>query len=113
MKRIAIFVLLLVFSFSVLAFAEEAITRFTYESALDTAVKNSIQPALDDFNIKAKESALEKAKEEAIKGFIGGTHQQIVEKNIVKKVAPLEAETALETARREKIDHERQIKADV
>jgi hypothetical protein len=113
MKRIVFFVLLLVLSFSVLAFAEEAITRFTYESALETAVKNSIQPALDDFNIKAKESALEKAKDDAIKGFIGGTNQQVVENNIMKKVAPLEAETALEVARREKADHERQLKADV
>lgn len=113
MKRIGILALLLVFSFSVLAFAEETITRFTYESALETAVKNSIQPALDDFNIKTKESALEKAKEEAIKDYIATTNQQLVEKNITKKVAPLEAETALEVARREKADHERQIKADV
>lgn len=113
MKRIAIFVLLLVFSCSVLAFAEETITRFTYESALETAVQNSIQPALDDFNIKAKESALEKAKDDAIKGFIGGTNQQVAEKKIIDNVAPLEAETALETARRQKTDHQRQIKAEV
>jgi len=113
MKRIVILVLLLVFSFSVLALAEETITRFTYESALKTAVENSIQPALDDFNIKAKESALEKAKEEAVKDYITNTNQQLVEKNIVKKVAPLEAETALEVAKREKADHERQLKADV
>jgi hypothetical protein len=113
MKRIVLFVLLFVFSCSVLAFAEETITSFTYESALETAVQNSNQPSLDDYNIKAKESALEKAKEEAVKGFIGGTPQQTVEKNITSKVAPLEAETALETARREKADHERQIKADV
>ncbi len=113
MKRIVILILLCVFTFSVLAFAEETITRFTYESALETAVQNSIQPALDDFNIRAKESALEKAKEDAIKGFIGGTNQQVVEKNITSKVTPLEAETAVETARRQKTDHERQIKAEV
>lgn len=113
MKRIVILVLLLVFSFSVLALAEETITRFTYESALRTAVENSIQPALDDFNIKAKESALEKAKDEAVKDYIINTNQQLVEKNIVKKVVPLEAETALEVAKREKTDHERQLKADV
>jgi outer membrane protein TolC len=113
MKRIAVLVLLLVFVTGVMVYAEEAITIFTYESALETAVKNSIQPALDDYNIKSKESALKDAKDEAIKGFIGGTHQEVVERTIIKEVAPFEAETALEVARRQKSDHERQLKADV
>ncbi|MBP7175715.1 MAG: TolC family protein [Thermoclostridium sp.] len=114
MKRVLFFVLLLVFSCSVLVFAEETITRFTYESALETAVQNSIQPSLDDSNIRAKESALEKAKEDARdKGFIGGTLQQIVENSILREVTPLEAETAIETARRQKADNERVIKAEV
>lgn len=113
MKRITILVILLIFVTGVLAFAEEAITVFTYQSALETAVKNSIQPSLDDYNIKARESALKQAQDEAIKGFIGGTSQEVVEKLIKKEVAPLEAEAALEIARREKVDHEHQIKADV
>lgn len=113
MKRIVFLVIMLVFVTGVMVFAEEGITIFTYESALEAAVNNSSQPALDDLNIKARESALKDAKDEAIKGFIGGTLQEIVEKNIVKKVSPLEAETNLEVARRQKGDHVQQLKADV
>jgi len=113
MKRVLFFVLLLVFSCSVLVFAEENITRFTYQSALETAVKNSIQPSLDDTIIKAKESALEKAREDAIKGFIGGTLQEVVEVSIKREVTPLEAENAIEVAKRQKADNERAIKAEV
>lgn len=113
MKRIAILVILLIFVTGILAFAEEAVTVFTYQSALETAVKNSRQPALDDYNIKAKESALKQAQEDARKGVTSGTPQEMAERTIKRDVAPLEAETALEIARREKVDHENQIKADV
>lgn len=113
MKRIAALVIMLVIITGVMAFAEENIKVFTYESALEAAVKNSIQPALDELNIKSKESALEQAKEDAIEGFIGGTSQEVVERTFIREVAPMEAEVAVEVARREKIDHEKQLKADV
>lgn len=113
MKRILFLVLVLVLATGLMAFAEEGLTIFTYEAALEAAVKNSIQPALDDYNIKAKESALEDARDEAIKGFIGGTPQEVVERKIIKEVAPFEAQTAVEVARRQKVDHEKQMRADV
>lgn len=113
MKRLVIMTLCLILVTGVCAFAEETVTRFTYESALETAVENSIQPELDDYNIKSLESALEKAKEEAIKGFIGGTSQEVVERKIIKQVAPFEAEVNLEVAKRQKEDNIKQIKADV
>jgi len=69
-KRFFILTLCVVIITGVFAVAEENIVKFTYKSALETAVENSVQPELDDYNIKAKESALEKAKEEAIKGFL-------------------------------------------
>ena len=53
MKRVLFFVLLLVFSCSVLVFAEENITRFTYQSALETAVKIPFSHT-DDTNIRPK-----------------------------------------------------------
>ncbi len=112
-KRFFILTLCVVIITGVFAVAEENIVKFTYKSALETAVENSVQPELDDYNIKAKESALEKAKEEAIKGFLGGTPQEVVERRIVKEVAPFEAETDLEVARRQKEDNIRQIRADV
>ncbi|NLM11095.1 MAG: TolC family protein [Clostridiaceae bacterium] len=113
MKRFIILTLCLILVTGVFAFAEEGIIRFTYESALETAVENSIQPELDDYNIKAMESALEEAREEAIKGFYGGTPQEVAERKIIKEVAPFEAEVNLEIAIRQKADNIKQIKADV
>lgn len=113
MKRFIILTLCFILVAGIPAFAEENVTKFTYESALETAVENSIQPELDDYNIKSLESALEKAKEEAIKGFIGGTPQEVAERKIIKQVAPFEAEVNLEVAKRQKADNIKQIKADV
>lgn len=113
MKRFIILTFCFVLITGVFAIAEESITRFTYESALETAVENSIQPELDDYNIKALESALKKAKEEAIKGFYGGTPQEVVERRIIKEVAPFDAEVNLEVAVRQKDENIKQIKADV
>lgn len=113
MKRFIILTICFVLVTGVFAFAEESIIRFTYESALETAVENSIQPELDDYNIKAMESALKEAKEEAIKGFYGGTPQEVVERKIIKQVAPFEAEVNLEVAVKQKADNIKQIKADV
>jgi len=113
MKRYVFLIVIFMIVTGVLSYAEESITRYNYESALKAAVENSIQPALDDINIKAKESALEKARQEALKGFIGGTKQEIVERKIIKEVAPLEAEAALEVAKRQKIDNENKFRAEV
>lgn len=46
------------------SFAEESIFKYSYESAFEAAVNNSIQPALDDYNIKSKESTLKEAQKE-------------------------------------------------
>lgn len=113
MKRIVFLIVILIACTGIMAFAEGNVTVFTYRSALEAAVSNSIQPELDDYNIKAKESALEDAKEEAIKGFLGGTPQEVAERMIIRHVVPLEAEVALEVARRQKTDNENQLKADV
>ena len=113
MKRFIILTILFVFITSVFAFAEEGIAIFTYNSALETAVENSNQPALDDFNIKAMESALQDAKDEAILGYYGGTPQQVAERKIVKEVVPFEAEINLEIAKKQKDDNIHQMKSDV
>lgn len=113
MKRFVFIIAIFMIVTGVFSYAEESITRYNYESALKAAVENSIQPALDDFNIKAKESALEEAKKEAVKGFIGGTSQEIVERRIIKEVAPLEAEAALEVAKRQKLDNENKFRAEI
>lgn len=113
MKRFIILTLFFILVTGVYAFAEEGIVVFTYDSALETAVENSIQPELDDYNIKSMKSALEDAKEEAIKGFLGGTPQEVVERKIIKEVVPVEAELNLEVAKRQKADNINQIKADV
>lgn len=113
MKRCVFLIAIFMLVTGVLSYAGENITKYDYESALKAAVENSIQPALDDYNIKAKESALEEARKEAMKGFIGGTYQEVVEKRIVKEVAPLEAEAALEIAKRQKLDNENKFRAEV
>lgn len=102
MKRFIILTLLFVIITSVLAFAEEGIAIFTYNSALEAAVENSNQPELDDYNIKAMESALQDAKDEAILGYYGGTPQQVAERKIIKEVVPFEAEVNLEIAKKQK-----------
>jgi outer membrane protein TolC len=98
---------------AVMVFAEEGILIFTYETALEAAVENSNQPALDDYNIKARQSALEDAREEAKKYFYGGTPQDAAERNIIKQVNPLVAETEVEIAQRRKQDNQEQMKTDV
>jgi len=113
MKRLAFLVLILVFATAVMVFAEEGILTFTYETALEAAVENSNQPALDDYNIKARQSALEDAREEATKAFYGGTPQEVVERKIIKEVNPLVAETEVEIAQRQKQDNQEQMKSDV
>lgn len=113
MKRFLILTLVFALVTGVSAFAEENVLKFTYETALETALENSVQPKLDDYNIKAMESALEEAREEAIKGFYGGTPQEVVERKIIKEVSPFEAEVNLEVAIRQKADNIKKIKADV
>ncbi len=113
MKRLILMIVVLVFTSAVMVFAEEGIMKFTYESALEAAAYNSVQPALDDYNIKALESALEDAVDKAKKGFIGGTPQEVVERTIVKEVNPLEAKINLEIGQRQKLDNEKKIKEEV
>ncbi|NLY18668.1 MAG: TolC family protein [Clostridiaceae bacterium] len=113
MKRYVFLIAIFMIVTALFSYAEENITKYSYETALKAAVENSIQPALDDFNIKAKESALEQAEKEALKGFIGGTNQEIVERRIIKEVAPLEAEAALDVAKRQKLDNENKFRAEV
>jgi len=113
MKRLVFLILTLAFATAVMAAAEEGILTFTYETALKAAVENSNQPALDDYNIKAKQSTLEDAKEEAKKAFYSGTPQEIVERKIIREVNPLVAETEVEIAQRRKQDNQEQMKADV
>lgn len=113
MKRYIFLVVLFLIVTGVFSYAEESILKYNYESALEAAVNNSIQSALDDFNIKAKESALEEAKKGANRSFIGGTNQEIVEWKIAKDVVPQQAEIALEIAKRQKSDNERRFQADV
>lgn len=113
MKRFIFLIVIFALVMGVYAYAEEGILKYTYETALEAAVKNSNQPALDDFNIKAKESALEEARKDASKSFLGGSKQEIAEYRIKKEVVPLEAEADLEIAKKEKLDNERKFKADV
>ncbi len=113
MKRIFLLVVIFVLTTVFMAYAEESIAKYNFEAALETAVSNSNQPALDDYQISALESALEDARLEAKKGFIGGTPQEVVERTIVKEVDPIEAEVNLEIAKRQKLDHEKQLKNEV
>ncbi len=113
MKRYIFLIIIFILITGVFSYAEENISKYTYESALEAAVSNSIQPALHDYNIKAKESALEEAKKQANRSFIGGTKQEIAEWRITKDVSPLEAEVALEIVKRQKLDDESRFKADV
>jgi len=113
MKRILILVIILVLLTTLMAYAENEIKKYNYDTAIETALSNSIQPALDDYNISAMESALEDARLEAKKGFIGGTPQEVVERTIIQKVAPVEAEVNLEIAKRTKTDNENKLKHEV
>jgi len=113
MKRILFLVIVLVLLTTLMAYAENEIIKYNYETAIETALSNSIQPALDDYHISAMESALEDARLEAKKGSISGTPQEVVEKTIIKQVVPIEAETNLEIAKRKKLDNEKKLKHEV
>ena len=98
MKRVLFLVIVLILITTIMAYAENEIIKYNYETVIETAIKNSIQPELDDYHISAMESALEDARLEAKKGFIGGTPQEVVERTIIKQVVPIEAEVNLEIA---------------
>ncbi|MDI9482164.1 MAG: TolC family protein [Bacillota bacterium] len=113
MKRILFLVVVLVLLTTLMAYAENEIIKYNYETVLETALSNAVQPELDDYHISAMESALEDARLEAKKGFIGGTPQEVVERTIIKQVAPIEAEVNLEIAKRKKLDNEKRLKHEV
>ena len=113
MKRVLFLVIVLILITTIMAYAENEIIKYDYETVIETALSNSVQPELDDYHISALESALEDARLEAKKGFIGGTPQEVVERTIIKQVVPIEAEVNLEIAKRKKLDNEKKLKHDV
>jgi outer membrane protein TolC len=77
------------------------------------AVENSRQAKIDDFQIKALESALEDAKHDADFQPVPGTKINMLNNGIKKEVAPLEAETNLEYAKRSKEENFEKLKLDI
>lgn len=115
MKRIAYIVLLLalIFTFTSVAGAAETSAGLTLEEAQKQALANSRQAAIDDLDIKAKETALEQAKEDA--GMAGDTYgaYAVLSSRISKEVTPAQAETTLAVAVRTKKDNAEQLKLNV
>jgi outer membrane protein TolC len=77
------------------------------------AAANNRQVKIDDLEIKAKESALEKVKENAaMTGEAYGT-ESVLNNRIRKEVSPMEALAALEFAKMSKQKHSDQLELDI
>jgi len=115
-KRIASFVIsiLLICSVTFTAYAETNDEKvLTLEAAKAMAVENSRQNAIDDLEIRVKESQLKQAQENAdMTGDAYGA-ERVLENRIRKEVRVMEARTALEVARMKKEDNMRKRALDV
>lgn len=110
MKRIGLIVILvLVLSVSVNAGAQSGDAGITLNRILKQAELNNKQTIIDDLEIKAKESQLEQAKENA--AMAGDTYGQVdvLNSRIRKEVKVMEAQAALEVAKMTKIDNLEQL----
>jgi len=116
MKRnvFTIIVLILVYAVTTVAGAETAnADGLTLTEAQQLAEKNSRQAVIDDLDIKAKESAYQRAVDDAALAGNPLGPESIYEKRIRQNVKPMEAETALELAKMTKSNNIRQLKYDV
>lgn len=87
--------------------------KLTLKEAQSVAAANNRQVKIDDLEIKAKESALKKAEENAaMTGEAYGT-ESVLNNRIRKEVAPMEAEAALEFARMSKGKQSDQLELDI
>lgn len=113
-KRTAglIIVLSLVLTFTTVL-AVESNFLLNIEGFKKLAVENSRQSAIDDLEIKARESALEDAKHDAEFVSYTGTRSDMYGVGIKKEVTPLEAEANLEYAKKEKEENLENLRLDV
>lgn len=115
MKRLVnifvIFIIITSISCNVIA-ENKSIKQMSIDEAIEQALNNNRQIAIDDLNIKAKELAVKQARTNA--DMTGDTYgaERVLESRINKEVRITEAETALEIARRSKQDNIRQLKLD-
>jgi|LSQX01.1.fsa_nt_gb hypothetical protein len=115
MKRTCFIITLLVIVFfvSVNASAQSGNTSITLNSFLKQAELNNKQVRIDDLEIKAKESQLEQAKENA--AMAGDTYgpADVLNSRIRKEVKVAEAQADLEVARMTKKDNLEQLLLDI
>lgn len=107
-----IFSLILMFSANVIA-AEQMATAYTVDAAQKRAVENNRQVAIDDLEIKAKETALKNANHDA--AMLGDAYggDRVLNNWITREVKTMEAATNLEVAKRTKQDNIDKLKRDV
>lgn len=77
----------------------------TLEEAVEMAVENSRQNAIDDLEIKVREVQLRQAQENAAMTGDAYGAERVLENRIRKEVRPMEAQTALEVAKLKKEDN--------
>jgi|LSQX01.3.fsa_nt_gb outer membrane protein TolC len=76
--------------------------KFNIDGYQKLAIENSKQGLIDELEIKAMESALEDAKEDAEFTVLLGTTQDMYNGSITREVKPLEAQANLELAKKTK-----------
>ena len=116
MKKTILFTITLILSFTCIlsVYAENTNnTIFTVVKAQSFAAANNRQAVIDDLEIKAKESALKQAIENAETVGSSYTFEGALDIRIKKYVNPMEAERALELAKMSKQKNSRQLKHEV
>lgn len=116
MKKILIFamILALVFTFTGMVSAEnKSKSVLTVAEAQSIAAANNRQAAIDDLEIRAKETALKQAVENAATVASSYTFEGALNVRVTKYVKPMEAERALELAKMSKQKNARQLKQDI
>lgn len=117
MKRIAmIIMLILMLSITTTTVWADALigSELTVSEAQSQAETNSRQAAIDDLEIKGKEAAWDRAKEDAVLASSSEFGiEGVLTKRIRREVKPMEAEAVLELAKMIKSEHSAQLKLDI
>lgn len=111
-KRISLIAIIVFITTVTTVLAAEGL-KFSIQESKTMAVSNSRQAAIDDLNIKAKESAVLDAEKDAKRSTAANTKIDILNNKIAKEVNPAKAAAELEYAKKIKEENLKKLELEV